>query len=226
MQVKMLSATVRCLMMSAVLGLAGCGGDTAGGGGGGSGSNAAAVPVVLQPLTLAEADTLSFVREEEKMARDVYLTLYDQWANATFQTIATRSEQKHMDKVKLLLDAAGLPDPVLSDAVGVFSNSAIADLYLQLVARGSTSSTEALAVGAYIEEYDIEDLQQAITEAVAGTNQVALIAAYDNLMCGSRNHLRSFVGQIEANGVTYQAQLLPQATVDWIVDSPQERCGQ
>ena len=225
MQVKMLSATVRCLMMSAVLGLAGCGGDTAGGGGG-SGSNAAAVPVVLQPLTLAEADTLSFVREEEKMARDVYLTLYNQWANATFQTIATRSEQKHMDKVKLLLDAAGLPDPVLSDAVGVFSNSAIADLYLQLVARGSMSSTEALAVGAYIEEYDIEDLQQAITEAVTGTNQVALIAAYDNLMCGSRNHLRSFVGQIEANGVTYQAQLLPQATVDWIVDSPQERCGQ
>ena len=113
------------------MGLAGCGGDTAGGGG----SSAAAVPVVLQPLTLAEADTLSFVREEEKMARDVYLTLYNQWANATFQTIATRSEQKHMDKVKLLLDAAGLPDPVLSDAVGVFSNSAIADLYLQMCIR-------------------------------------------------------------------------------------------
>ncbi len=36
-------------------------------------------------------------------------------------------------------------------------------------------------------------------------------------MAGSENHLRAFVGQLEAMGVTYTAQVLPQEQVDEIL---------
>ena len=191
-----------------------------------SSTGIAAGTAILLPLTVAETDTLLFVREEEKMARDVYLTLYSKWGQLIFQNIATRSEQQHMDTMKLLIDSLGLVDPVVSDAVGDFTNTTIDGLYDQLVARGSVSYAEALATGAFIEEFDINDLQEAISETMDGTNQLAVIQAYTNLMCGSRNHLRSFVNLIELNGVNYQAQVMPQATVDLIVDSPMEQCGQ
>lgn len=182
--------------------------------------------IVEQPLTVAETETLLFVREEEKLARDVYLTLYNQWGSNIFQNIANNGEQQHMDAIKVLVDAFGYVDPVSSNEVGAFTDAEILKLYNDLVARGMTSSQEALMVGGFIEEYDIKDLQDAIDEAKQGTNQAAVIQTYDSLLCGSRNHLRSFVGQIEKDGLVYQAQHVSQATVDAIVNSPDEQCGQ
>jgi hypothetical protein len=157
----------------------------------------------LVPLTVSETETLLFVREEEKLARDVYLTLYDKWRLAIFQNIATRGEQQHMDSIKVLVDAFGYVDPVVSNDVGAFTDPVILQLYQDLTARGLNSQLEALMVGGFIEEFDLKDLQDAIEEAKAGTNQPAVILTYENLLCGSRNHLRSFVGQIEASGLVY-----------------------
>ncbi|CAG0911444.1 unnamed protein product, partial [Cyprideis torosa] len=98
----------------------------------------------FQNLTLEETDTLLFVREEEKLARDVYLSLYDKWQKKTFQNIATKSEQKHMDAIKVLLDGYGLNDPVINDDTGNFNNPEILSLYQQLLARGESSLEEGL----------------------------------------------------------------------------------
>ena len=182
--------------------------------------------IAAQPLTVSETETLLFVREEEKLARDVYLTLYSKWGSRVFQNIANNGEQQHMDTIKVLVDAFGYVDPVSSNAVGAFTDPVILKLYNDLVARGMTSLQEALMVGGFIEEFDIKDIQDAIDEAKQGTNQAAVIQAYEGLLCGSRNHLRAFVGQIENNGIVYQAQYIPQATVDAIVNSPEEKCGQ
>ncbi|MEZ5534461.1 MAG: DUF2202 domain-containing protein [Thiolinea sp.] len=179
----------------------------------------------FQPLTAAETTTLLFVREEEKMARDVYLKLYDQWQKKTFQNIATKSEQQHMDAVKVLLDGYGLNDPVISNDIGEFTDTDIKTLYRQLLVDGEDSLEDALQVGAYIEEFDLIDLVDARLEAMNGSNPEPIIVTYSRLLCGSRNHLRAFVKQIEADGVTYQAQLLSQDEVDLIVDSEQEDCG-
>lgn len=176
-------------------------------------------------LTAAETTTLLFVREEEKLARDVYLTLYNRWGTKVFQNIALNSEQQHMDVMGTLVDKYNLQDPVLDNTVGAFTDPVLLGLYQDLVMRGSTSLNDGLHVGGFIEEFDINDLQEAIDEANAGSKPADIIAAYTNLMCGSRNHLRSFVGQIEKNGVDYQAQVIPQATVDAIVNSPEEQCG-
>lgn len=197
-----------------------------GGGGGGNGSGGVIPLGVLQPLVGTEEQTMLFVREEEKMARDVYMTLYSQWGEPTFYSVATKSEQKHMDSVKAMLENLAIPDPAVNDAAGAFTNPDILALYNQLVMRGSGTLAEALAVGAYIEEFDIVDVQKARDEIAGGSNQLPILQTYDNLLCGSRNHLRSFVGQIKAGGVVYMAQVMAQADVDLIVNTPNEKCGQ
>ncbi|WMP18747.1 DUF2202 domain-containing protein [Thiothrix lacustris] len=182
--------------------------------------------IAAQPLTVSETETLLFVREEEKLARDVYLTLFNKWGTKTFQNIALNSEQQHMDVMGTMVATYNLQDPVLDNTIGAFTDPVLLGLYQDLVMRGSTSLNDGLHVGGFIEEFDINDLQEAIDEANAGSKPADIIAAYTNLMCGSRNHLRAFVGQIEKNGVDYQAQVISQATVDAIVNSPEEQCGQ
>jgi hypothetical protein len=163
-------------------------------------------------LSEAEIETISFMREEEKLARDVYLSLYDVWQIRAFQNIS-RSEQQHMDQIKLLIDSYGLSDTV-QEQIGVFTNSELQNLYDSLITRGKTSQIEALRVGALVEEVDIQDLQQALVE----TNNPALEIVYSNLKKGSYNHLNAFVRNIESLGETYKAQHLLQYEVDYILN--------
>jgi hypothetical protein len=163
-------------------------------------------------LSDAEAQGILYMREEEKVARDVYTTLYEVWGLTVFQNIA-RSEQVHMDAIKTLIDRYELADPVAGASVGEFANADLQDLYNELAARGSSSLTEALAVGALIEELDITDLQQRILDATH--EDVAQV--YENLLNGSRNHLRAFVSALGRYGETYEPVYMDQATFDEIV---------
>jgi hypothetical protein len=171
-----------------------------------------------EALSTEEETDLLFMREEEKMARDVYLFFYPIWNNSVFSNIA-ESEQQHMDSMAVLLNTYGLPDPVQNDSIGLFTNPDLAALYLTLTDRGQASLLEALKVGALIEEVDMRDIQHAIDQA----EHADIIQTYENLLRGSRNHLRAFVRAIEEMGVVYEAQVLEQSEVDAIVDSPMER---
>ena len=164
-------------------------------------------------LSQTEANTLKFMREEEKLARDVYLVMFTYWSSKTFINIA-ESEQTHMDAIKTLLDKYALPDPADSE-IGVFNDTELQQLYDDLVDLGGNSMLDALMVGALIEEVDIEDLQTAIDQ----TDKQDLERVYGNLMGGSKNHLRAFVSQIELiSGENYEAQHLSQEEVDAILD--------
>ena len=169
-------------------------------------------------LSPEEAETLVFMREEEKLARDVYRVMYDLWSKPIFTNIAD-SEQNHMDTMLAMINFYRLSDPVVDDSTGAFVNTDLATAYLDLTTWGMESLKEALMVGAYIEELDILDLEEAIEES----SQDKLDAAYEELMRGSRNHLRAFVGELESMGIVYEAQLMEQHDVDEIVDSPMER---
>ncbi len=172
-------------------------------------------------LTEIEAAGLIFMREEEKLARDVYLTLYNQWNLNIFNNIAA-SEQTHADAVKTLLDKYGLDDPMLKDEIGVFTNPDLQALYDQLVAQGSQSLGEALMAGAAIEEIDIRDLEGFIDQ----TDNADIRTVYENLMKGSRNHLRSFVSTLQKRaGTTYQPRYLTQDAYQAIVGSDMETGG-
>lgn len=159
-----------------------------------------------------EATTLVWMREEEKLARDTYITLNERWGTRIFTNIS-RSEQTHMDAMLVMLNTYGVEDPISDDTGGVFDDPVLADLYDKLIADGSVSTLDALYVGGFIEELDIKDLWNAINEST----HADVTAAYENLLAGSYKHLRAFVGQIEAAGIDYEAQYLTQPEVDAIL---------
>ncbi len=171
----------------------------------------------VEPLSPDELTSLPFMREEEKLARDVYITLYSKWGSNIFSNISN-SEQTHMEAVLMLLKKYGLTDPVGSNAVGVFNNTTLQNLYNQLVARGNTSILEAYKVGATIEDLDIYDLKTALINI--DNRDIRLV--YDNLTKGSRNHMRSFYKNILNAGGTYTPQYITQAEFDAIINSPME----
>jgi hypothetical protein len=141
-------------------------------------------------LNATEASDLKYMREEEKVARDVYITMYNTWGLTIFSNISA-SEQQHMDALLTLLTRYKVPDPAQS-AVGAFTNPELKALYETLIAQGDNSATEALNVGVLIEKTDIEDLKAALS----GTNRSDLKQVYTNLMNGSYNHLAAFNSQL------------------------------
>ncbi|MBK8495999.1 MAG: DUF2202 domain-containing protein [Chitinophagaceae bacterium] len=171
----------------------------------------------IESLNPAEITSLSFMREEEKLARDVYITLFNKWGVNIFTNISA-SEQTHMDAILMLLNKYGLTDPAGTNAVGVFNNTTLQNLYNQLVTQGNISVLEAYKVGATIEDLDIFDLQNALNNI--DNQDIRLV--YDMLTKGSRNHLRSFYKNILNAGGTYTPQFITQAAFDAIVNSAME----
>lgn len=170
-----------------------------------------------EPLSAAELSALLFVREEEKLARDVYKTLYQTWGKGIFTNIAA-SEQTHMDAVLLLLNKYQLSDPANGKGVGEFSNAMLQQLYYDLTSLGNSSLLNALKVGASIEDLDISDIQSMIST----TDNQDISLVFLNLVKGSRNHLRSFYRNILNAGGEYSAQYISQEELEAIVNSGME----
>jgi hypothetical protein len=182
------------------------------------GMDALLVDLPIEELNSAEIRALRLMREEEKLARDVYLTLFEETNHRIFRNIA-RSEQRHMNAVRVLIQKYGLADPASDDTVGVFTNPNLQALYYDLTAQGSQSLQEALKVGALIEDLDIFDLKRFIKKS---DNQDILILL-QNLQKGSRNHIRAFIRQMTRYQLEYQARYLAQEELDEILSSPMER---
>jgi hypothetical protein len=169
-------------------------------------------------LTADEVAGLLWMREEEQLAHDVYVTLGDLWDLRIFDNIAS-SESSHIEAVAAVLDRYGIDDPALGNDPGTFTDPAIQELHDRLVSDGSVSLEAALSVGALIEELDISDLQA----RAAATENVEITTLYDGLERGSRNHLRAFTSQLDARGVTYEPTRLDPAAFDAIVSGEMER---
>jgi hypothetical protein len=175
-------------------------------------------------LSEVEIADLAFMREEEKMARDVYAELYQHYKERGIELIVlaniTVSEQKHMDAMLSLLEKYQLGDPAEGLERGEFENTVLAALYENLVsdneanqtvidepaAGGKVSPEATFYVGAWIEERDMLD----ILHAIGNTSRAEIVGVYTSLLCGSREHLRAFVKHLGADN--YQPQLLYSAT--------------
>ena len=151
------------------------------------------------------------MREEEKLARDVYLALDARWNDSVLQRIAS-SEQRHFDALGNKIDQYGLVDPALPGN-GEFADAELQALYDELVTTGLNSATDAMIVGATIEDMDIRDLQ----EAIEATDEAALKTVYGNLLEGSKNHLRAFIGVLRDLGVEYTPTYIDALLFDSIV---------
>ncbi len=185
-------------------------------------------------LDTNEQAHLVFMREEEKLARDVYLKLGEMYPNSRIFGKIDDSEQKHTTAVKDMIEKYGMEDPNTNDNVGAFTGKDYGEYFTEkynlLVERASISELEALYVGAFIEELDMQDINQCpkvIVEADNGINDVSECGKiytdnkdvenlYSFLLDGSDSHLAAYVKNIEkqTGKGTYQAQVLSQEEVD------------
>jgi len=167
----------------------------------------------VEQLNKEEREGLIFLREEEKLARDVYNYLHELYNLNVFANIP-KSEQQHMDAIKFLLDRYEIKDPAEGKADGEFTNIELQQLYNNLILKGKESVTEALKVGALIEEVDIRDLTNELDESV-DNKDIKLV--YDNLIKGSENHLKAFTRVLKTYGINYTPVILNEKSYNEIV---------
>lgn len=166
-------------------------------------------------LTPGEIEGLMYMREEEKLARDVYLSLSELWGLPVFAHVGA-SEGAHMEAVAQVLTRYGLEDGPAQSQPGAFSDPHLASLYTGLMERGRRSLADALLVGGAIEEMDILDLQARLAQ----TGRVDIQRLYENLLRGSQNHLRAFAHAYSVeSGESYRPQMLDDATYQAVLDS-------
>jgi hypothetical protein len=168
-------------------------------------------------LTDSELASLLKMKEEEKLARDVYTVLAQKWGSQVFTSISA-AENNHLNAIVLLLTDYGSTKTTIGEA-GIFTDPAVQTLYNDLVAKASASIDEAYKTGALIEEMDIKDL----TIALSGTTNENVVLVFENLLKGSRNHLRAFNRQLTTLGIVYTPVFISQPDYDLIVSSPMEK---
>lgn len=173
-------------------------------------------------LNQREKDAIFYMREEEKLARDVYDSLYAKWEVNPFGNIR-QSEQTHMDRMKTLITVYKLNDPVANnnDKYNMFTNTSLQKYYNELITTGSQSLTGALKTGAKIEELDIADLEERIKQ----TQRQDIITTYNYLKMASENHLGAFVRHLKMQGVNYEPVILSKTEFDKIISKKNNRGG-
>lgn len=171
----------------------------------------------LEPVSLAETYYLSYMREEEKLARDLYRAMARTWQLPVFTNIAA-SEQGHMDLVLYVMQRYQIVDPVPGEVEGQFATPVFAQLYQAGVAFGSLSPLHALLVGAIVEDLDLADLYTVLP--LSDNRDIDTV--WQNLARGSRNHLRAYVPQLANLGFPYTGLFLDPTAIAAILASPME----
>ena len=144
------------------------------------------------PLTATQISQLKYMREEEKLARDLYTALNAKWSLRVFDRIS-QSEQRHFDAIGRQLTVNSIADPSADKKAGEFSNTTLQKLYNDLLVRGTTSVKDALEVAIIVEETDIADLE----EILAAETSATLKRVYNSLLNGSMAHLDAFEACVE-----------------------------
>jgi len=175
-------------------------------------NNMSVQDIPASPLSESEKQGLIFMREEEKLARDVYVAMAEIWDIPIFNNIS-RSESAHMEAVLSLLEKYEIPDPIADDKPGVFTNRSLADLYQNLVKQGNNSLIDALRAGAFVEETDIADLR----EHLKASDNEDIKLVYENLLQASYRHMRAFSKNLAFRDAVYEPERLSQEEIEEIV---------
>ncbi|MDD3034385.1 MAG: DUF2202 domain-containing protein [Bacteroidales bacterium] len=161
-------------------------------------------------LTASEIEYIYAVREDEKLAGDLYSAFFEMYKIKTFENIA-KAEINHMKATERLLEYYGITYPVAGDK-GKFENPVRQALYDSLLQKGSTA-LEAFKVMAQYEEYNI--VQYKADLAVITNENLKIVI--ENLEKGSENHFKATIRQITALGGTYSAQVMTQEEYSAII---------
>jgi len=144
--------------------------------------------VNLFALTSQEKNALTYMYQEEKLAKDVYYELSKMYPNVRVFSNIYRAEIMHERSVANVLRHYGIPLPVRGNEVGMFKNPELQKLYNELMSKGRKSLKDALEVGIMVEVTDVEDLDKYLNEATSSD----VIGLFKFLRAGSYNHYNAF----------------------------------
>ncbi len=160
----------------------------AAGAAGGTALHAKGTTTASAALTEEQKDDLFFVFQEEKVARDVYITLGEQYPQESTFAMIQQSEQRHIEAAGALCESYGVDTSYVNlDLVGHFELPTMQELYDACVEQGMLSKLDALKVGELIELTDIDDLTRIMKGMPAD-----VVSVFENLKDGSINHLDAF----------------------------------
>jgi len=139
-------------------------------------------------LTEEQKDSIFFIYQEEKVARDVYITLGELYPEESTFAFIQLSEQRHMDAVRDLCIKYKIDISEVDESkVGEFVLPDLQEMYDGLIASGEGSLLDALYVGKLIEETDITDLEEREEEMPSD-----VVNTFESLKEGSYSHLDAF----------------------------------
>lgn len=179
----------------------------------------------LSTLTQELKDSITYMYNEEGLAYDVYLNVYNMLLKndvnvSQLQNIATNSEIKHIDAVNELaikydLNMTQYPDTDVPYSIegissGVYPVEHIQELYDLLYDKGIQSKQDALEVGCMVEVVDIDDLDKYIVLAEA-SNASDVLDVFNFLINGSYKHYASFDQGLKDMGVGEGCCAVPDA---------------
>ncbi|MDD3739470.1 MAG: DUF2202 domain-containing protein [Lentimicrobiaceae bacterium] len=167
-------------------------------------------------LTTSEKEGILLMREEEKLAHDVYSFFAEKYDIPIFKNI-TKSELVHQKSMIWLMEKYDIEDPSYEEQ-GKFRNKDLQKLYNKLTSQGNTL-IEALKVGAYIEDLDIYDLKNLMKE----TENEDILRVYNRLLLGSKNHLRAFVRSLSGRGVEYKPEFITKDEMNTILNNSKQK---
>lgn len=185
---------------------------------------------------------IAFSWNEEKMAKDLYLNLYDTLFSTgvevkSLANVANNSEAQHQETMRALLEKYDLdisqvssetdsiPNGYDGDVLelilsGQFPMTAVQTMYDELMSHAQNHSNlqqGALEAACMVEVVDVNDLNDSIQQA----NELGayeLVVAFENLRAGSYNHYWAFNNALVQMGVSSGCGVLG---ADYIKDYPQ-----
>jgi hypothetical protein len=161
-------------------------------------------------LTADEIEFLYAVREDEKVARDLYAAFFEKYKLKAFENLS-KAEINHIRAVELLMDYYEIEYPEAGD-YGKFTDPARQQLYDSLLLKGETA-LEAFKVMAQLEEDNIVSYLK-VLEDIDNDNIGIVI---ENLERASENHFKATIRQITALGGEYTARYMTQEQYSAII---------
>lgn len=154
-------------------------------------------------LTADEIEFIFAVREDEKVARDLYFSFFQKFGLKPFENIG-KAEDNHIKATEKLFDYYEIDYPALS-ANGKFEDAIRQKLYDSLLLKG-TPELEAFKVMAFLEESNIVEYGEVLKTIVNPNIKIVI----ENLAKASANHFKAAIRQITALGGTYAPALMTQ----------------
>ncbi len=164
-------------------------------------------------LTADEIEFLFAIREDEKVAKDLYTAFAGQYPTAIQFSRIAAAEATHIAAVETVLGYYEITYPALG-APGIFADAARQAQYDGLLAKATTLQA-ALEAMTTLEEENIA-AYKAVEANITNANLKLIVS---NMIKASSNHLKAAVRQLATLGVIYTPIHLDQATFDDIINS-------